>query len=143
MSINFYNEEIDFSILNEEKISYWINNIISEYKHKTGEISFIFCSDDYLLQINQKFLKHDYFTDIITFNDNVDLIINGDVYISIDRVKENSLQFSSTFSEELKRVIIHGILHLLGFSDNTEELKKEMRKLEDQALAKVKDLIIN
>jgi probable rRNA maturation factor len=140
--IQFHNQNIAFSLLQKRKVTHWIKDIISEYNYSAGELNFVFCNDEYILQLNQKFLNHDYYTDIITFNDNLDEIVNGDIYISIDRVKENSLLFSVTFNEELKRVIIHGILHLLGFSDETDDLKKKMRNLENKALQKVKELII-
>jgi probable rRNA maturation factor len=142
LKIHFHTEEISFSVLQEEKICYWIESIISEYGFITGELSFVFCSDEYLLKLNKTFLNHDYYTDVITFNDNVDRIINGDIYISIDRVRENAASFSVSDNEELKRVMIHGVLHLVGFSDDTDDLKLIIRQAEDRALQKVGDLII-
>lgn len=142
MKIYFHSEDISFSVQQKNKLINWIHQIILEHSRLPGELNCIFCSDEYLLELNRKFLSHDYLTDIITFNDNVDNVINGDIYISIDRVKENATLFSVDFNNELKRVIIHGVLHLLGFSDDSEDLKLKMRKLEDLALQKVKDVII-
>ncbi len=105
--------------------------------HQTGHLSFVFCSDDYLLEVNKKFLNHDYYTDIITFDYNESTIISGDFIISIDRVKDNALTHHCAFYKELYRVIIHGILHLLGFSDKTEIQQKKMRLLEDRYLAQL------
>jgi rRNA maturation RNase YbeY len=109
--------------------------VIRLNKHQTGHLSFVFCTDDYLLEVNTKFLNHDYFTDIITFDYNESTIVSGDFIISIDRVKENALIHKCTFHTELYRVIIHGVLHLLGFSDKTEVQQKKMRELEDRYLA--------
>ena len=103
--------------------------------HQTGHLSFVFCTDEYLLEVNKKFLNHDYYTDIITFDYNESDTVSGDLIISIDRVKENALIHQCTFHLELYRVIIHGVLHLLGFSDKTEIQKKKMRELEDLCLA--------
>jgi probable rRNA maturation factor len=103
--------------------------------HQTGHLSFVFCTDDYLLDVNKKFLNHDYYTDIITFDYNESNIVSGDFIISIDRVKENALIHKCTFHIELYRVIIHGVLHLLGFSDKTEIKQKKMRELENRYLA--------
>lgn len=133
--INFYSEEIDFELQNQENHSAWINKTISSFNKSIQEISFIFCSDDYLLKINQQFLDHDYYTDIITFdNSEQENKIASDIFISIDRVKENASEGNFDFNEELKRVMIHGILHLLGFNDKTKEEQIEMRKQEDYFL---------
>ncbi len=107
--------------------------------HQTGHLSFVFCTDDYLLDVNKKFLNHDYYTDIITFDYNESNIVSGDFIISIDRVKENALIHKCTFHIELYRVIIHGVLHLLGFSDKSEIQQKEMRKSEDLYLSQLAD----
>ncbi len=113
----------------------WIQEVIRLNNHQTGHLSFVFCTDDYLLEVNKKFLKHDYFTDIITFDYNESTIVSGDFIISIDRVKENAITHQCAFHIELYRVIIHGVLHLLGFSDKTEIQKKKMRELENRYLA--------
>jgi probable rRNA maturation factor len=109
--------------------------VIRLNNHQTGHLSFVFCTDDYLLEVNKKFLNHDYYTDIITFDYNEFNSVSGDFIISIDRVKENALIHQCSFHLELYRVIIHGVLHLLGFSDKTETQQKKMRVLEDRYLA--------
>jgi len=117
----------------------WIQEVIRLNKHQTGHLSFVFCKDDYLLDVNKKFLNHDYYTDIITFDYNESNIVSGDFIISIDRVKENALIHKCTFHMELYRVIIHGVLHLLGFSDKSEIQQKEMRESEDLYLSQLAD----
>jgi len=117
----------------------WIQEVIRLNNHQTGHLSFVFCNDDYLLEINKKFLNHDYYTDIITFDYNESHIVSGDLIISIDRVKENALTHQCTFQLELYRVIIHGVLHLLGFSDKTEIQKKKMRELENLSINQLID----
>ena len=135
MAIIFSVEEISFNLKEKNKIKRWIKNIIENEGKKLGEISYIFCSDEYLLDINQKYLEHNTYTDIITFdyteNSN---IISGDIFVSIDRVKENSIKFKVTFEEELRRVLIHGILHLLGYPDKKPSEEKKMREKENEAL---------
>jgi len=113
--------------------------VIRLNNHQTGHLSFVFCTDDYLLDVNKKFLNHDYYTDIITFDYNESNIVSGDFIISIDRVKENALIHKCTFHIELYRVIIHGVLHLLGFSDKSEIQQKKMRESEDLYLSQLAD----
>ena len=113
----------------------WIQEVIRLNKHQTGHLSFVFCSDDYLLEVNKKFLNHDYYTDIITFDYSESNTVSGDLIISIDRVKENALTHQCSFNLELNRVIIHGVLHLLGFSDKTDDQISKMRELEGLYLA--------
>lgn len=117
----------------------WIQEVIRLNNHQTGHLSFVFCTDDYLLDVNKKFLNHDYYTDIITFDYNESNIVSGDFIISIDRVKENALIHKCTFHIELYRVIIHGVLHLLGFSDKSEIQQKKMRESEDLYLSQLAD----
>lgn len=117
----------------------WIQEVIRLNNHQTGHLSFVFCTDDYLLDVNKKFLNHDYYTDIITFDYNESIIVSGDFIISVDRVKENALIHKCTFHIELYRVIIHGVLHLLGFSDKSEIQQKEMRESEDLYLSQLAD----
>ena len=130
-SISFFSEGISFDLDNQENIQNWIQQVISKEGKSTGEISYVFCSDKYLHKINLEHLKHDNFTDIITFDYCVDKTINSDIFISVDRVKENAVEFSTSFQNELYRVIIHGILHLLGYNDKLDEEKKLMRSKED------------
>ena len=114
-----------------------INNLILNELKKVGDISIIFCSDNYLLDINKQYLNHNYYTDIVTFDYGEKSVISGDLFISVDRVKENAIVFSTTFPRELFRVVFHGILHLIGYNDKTEEEKKEMRFKEDYYLGDV------
>lgn len=133
--ISFSCEDIDFSLAqDEQKTIVWISQIIDNHKHTLGFLDFIFCSDEYLLKVNQEHLNHDTYTDIITFNYNEDKEISGDIFISIDRIKENANNFAVKFTEELHRVMIHGVLHLLGFNDKTSEQKEMMRQKEDESL---------
>jgi probable rRNA maturation factor len=132
--INFFNEDIDLPKLSFPAVKKWIKNTIASLDHKTGDISFIFCSDDYLLKINQSYLNHDYFTDIITFNYNSDKIISGDIFISVDTVRINAFEFNVSEQDEFLRVIIHGILHLLGFNDQNDLEIQEMRQQENDAI---------
>ncbi|MCF8361838.1 MAG: rRNA maturation RNase YbeY [Prolixibacteraceae bacterium] len=132
--INFYNEDIEFPDIDTSKYISWIQNIVCYYNFQIGDINFIFCSDEYLLNINIKFLNHNYYTDIITFNYNEDNNINSDIYISLETVKSNSLEYNSTFQSELSRVIIHGVLHLIGFDDKDEHQQEIMTQKEDEAL---------
>jgi len=135
--INFYSE-IDFTLQNSDKITNWISEIITTENKEEGEISFIFCDDEYLHQLNLEFLKHDTLTDIISFDNSLGNLLNGDIYISVVRVKENSETFKTTFLNELHRVIIHGILHYCGYKDKTESDSKTMRMKEEEALLKRK-----
>lgn len=130
-----FNYETEFTLENEEAISGWISNVIKSEGKKEGEINYIFCDDEYLLQINKEYLNHDYYTDIISFDYTVGNEINGDMFISVDRVKENAVDFNVAFDEELKRVIIHGILHYCGYKDKLEEEELLMRNKEDEKLA--------
>ena len=134
MPVYFHKEQIDLKI-NEESISNWIDISIKKLKFEAGDISVIFCSDDYLKQININYLNHDYYTDIITFDYSDKNIISGDLFISIDRVRENADINNENFNREICRVIIHGILHLCGYNDKTSKEKEKMRKLEDVFLS--------
>ena len=131
--INFYSEN-EFQL--EEEISYesWIERVIESENKKLEEISYIFCDDDYMLDINMKYLDHDTYTDIISFDYSVGNILQGDIYISTHRVEENSREFNVSFEEELRRVIIHGVLHLCGYKDKTEEESALMRLKEEEKL---------
>lgn len=140
MPIKFFTEEIRFQLKERIRIKNWINEAINGENSKSGLINFIFTSDKYLLEINKQYLSHNYFTDIITFNYCEQNIINGDIYISVTTVKNNSRHFNVTFSEELHRVMIHGILHLLGYEDKTDEEKAKMREKENQYLERFKKL---
>ncbi|MCY2686530.1 rRNA maturation RNase YbeY [Salinimicrobium sp. TH3] len=131
--INFYSEN-DFELEKVSSFKSWVKNVISSEGKKTGEISFIFCDDEYLLEINQKYLDHDTYTDIISFDASVGNILNGDIFISTERVSENADSYEVEFPEELKRVIIHGVLHLCGYKDKTPEEEKIMREKEEEKM---------
>ena len=120
---------------NRTKTKEWINQVIKKEKFKLGELGYNFCSDEYLLQINIEHLNHDFYTDVITFELNEDKTIIGDIYISIDRVKDNAKQNSKTFTNELMRVLIHGVLHLCGYKDKTKKDAATMREKEDYYLS--------
>lgn len=140
MSINYFAEDVSFPKIKRKLTSEWIKNtIVSEGKF-TGDISLIFCSDDYLLDVNRKYLQHDYFTDIITFDYVENDQISGDIFISVDRVKENAEKFSKTIENELNRILIHGILHLLGYMDKEGRDKELMTEKEDFYLDKLQEI---
>jgi probable rRNA maturation factor len=130
-TISFCSEDISFEFEHQLLVEKWIIEAILIEGKSMGEITYIFCSDDYLHKINLEHLKHDTFTDIITFDYCVDEIINSDIFISIDRVKDNALTFQTMFQDELCRVMIHGVLHLLGYKDKLDTEKKMMRSKED------------
>ncbi|TVZ56389.1 rRNA maturation RNase YbeY [Lutibacter sp. Hel_I_33_5] len=129
-----FNYETNFSIDNEEVFSNWIQGCISEEKFELGEINYIFCDDEYLHKINLEFLKHDTLTDIISFDYSLGKQVSGDIYISIERVKENAKDFNVSFEEELNRVLIHGVLHFMNYKDKTDEEKTIMRTKENNAI---------
>jgi rRNA maturation RNase YbeY len=131
--INFYSEN-DFKLEGISGYENWVKEVISSEGKKAGEISFIFCDDDYLLDINQKYLDHDTYTDIISFDSSVGNILNGDIFISTERVEENANIYGVGFSEELKRVIIHGVLHFCGYKDKTPEQEQLMREKEEEKM---------
>jgi len=135
MSIHFNFVDVDECPLKRRNIKNWINNTVVNENKLVGEIQYIFCSDNYLLKINKKFLDHDYYTDIVTFDYDEKNIISGDIYISIDRVKENAKIFEVDFNNELLRVIIHGILHLIGYNDKSDIEKNIMRNKENYYLS--------
>ena len=131
-----FHYEIDFEIKDSERTSEWIEQLIIEEGKEMGGITYIFCNDKFLLERNQKYLNHDTLTDIITFDYCQGDIISSDIMISIDRVKENSTIFENSFSEELKRVMAHGILHLIGYDDYNEKDKEIMREKENYYMNK-------
>lgn len=134
--IEFVFEEITSFDFNEEAIGIWIEQSISSENKICGDICFIFCSDSYLLKLNQDYLQHDYFTDVITFDYSSGNIIAGDIFISIDRIADNAKQFNVSFDYELLRVIIHGVLHLCGYTDKSKNNKLKMTSKEDEYLKK-------
>lgn len=131
--IHFFYENTEETI--DNSIKNWLENLIISEGKKLGEINYIFCDDEYLLKINQDFLQHDYYTDIITFDQVRGKTISGEIFISLQRIKENTEVLSKNYEEEKKRVIAHGVLHLCGYKDKTEEQQKEMREKEDYYLS--------
>lgn len=129
-----YNYELDFSLENEDLFSKWIENVVDSESKLLGEISYIFCDDEYLLEINQQYLDHDTLTDIISFDYTQDNVISGDIFISIERVEENAKDLNIDFQEELKRVMIHGVLHYCGYKDKNESDEILMRSKEDEKI---------
>jgi len=133
MSIQFFNEDVSKPLLNYDVISKVLKQVIRTNKSKLGDINYIFCSDEYLLQLNMKFLRHDYFTDVITFDYSENVLVSGDIYISTDRVKQNAGTYGQLYETELLRVISHGLLHLLKFNDK-EESEIEIMRLKESEL---------
>jgi rRNA maturation RNase YbeY len=132
--IDFFSET-PFNLQNSEEVASWISAIISNENFEEGEVSYIFCNDEYLHKLNIEFLKHDTLTDIISFDNSLGNQINGDIFISVERVKENANSFNTSFENELHRVIIHGVLHYCGYKDKTKKDADLMRTKEDAALS--------
>ncbi|MBK6522323.1 MAG: rRNA maturation RNase YbeY [Sphingobacteriaceae bacterium] len=136
MAISFTSQHKKFKLLKSAAIKKWIEVVIKKEKRKLGEIHYVFVSDEELLEMNKQFLKHNTYTDIITFDYSEGKTINGDIFISIDRVKDNASKFKTEFNDELHRVIIHGVLHLCGYKDKTKKDATLMRKMEENSLSK-------
>lgn len=133
--VNYYFEDTAFKLKAKTKIKNWLKLVAESEVYTLGNVSVIFCSDNYILDINQRFLQHDYFTDIITFDYSEGSKISGDLFISVDSVKENSIEYGTDFEDELHRVIVHGILHLIGYDDHTDEDVRIMRSKENYYLS--------
>ena len=133
MAIQF-SFQTNYPLKSRTKIKQWIKQVIEAKGKKTGNITYIFCDDEYLLEVNKQYLQHDYYTDVITFDYVENDLISGDIFISTDRVRENALAFGSSETEELHRVIIHGALHLLGLKAKSEKEASQMRQAENEAL---------
>tara|TARA_R110000868_G_scaffold93736_2_gene259217 strand:+ start:1530 stop:1949 length:420 start_codon:yes stop_codon:yes gene_type:complete len=127
-----FNYETDFELVSETNYVDWISRVIVSENKSLGDLSFVFCSDEYLLDINLRYLEHDTFTDIITFDYCIGNVVSGDIFISIDRVKDNSKIFNVSFDSELLKVMAHGVLHLIGYKDKTESDISLMRNKEDE-----------
>lgn len=132
--IRYYCEDISFKLKDKLLSNRWLKMVAASELRKIGDINIIFCSDNYILDVNMKYLQHDYFTDIITFDYCEKDILSGDLFISIDSVRENALFYGTEFPEELNRVMVHGVLHLIGYDDHTEEDIKTMRSKENYYL---------
>ena len=137
MPVFFHNEDVDFSIQQKNKKKRWLKAVIEHLDFKLGNISVVFCSDDYLLSLNKKHLNHNYYTDVITFNYCSNKTISGDIFVSVDRVRSFSIDTNTPFLSEINRVIVHGVLHLCGFDDKKPDEILKMRKLEDLYLTKL------
>jgi rRNA maturation RNase YbeY len=133
-----FNSETSFTLKNQNKLVKWIGDVISSEGFQVGEINYIFCDDSYLNKINQEFLNHDTFTDIISFDYTLGKEVGGDIFISIERVLENAENFNEVFETELYRVMIHGILHFMGYKDKTKKEKTLMRTKEDENIFMLK-----
>ena len=134
MSIDFvYNT--DFELSNKEYVSDWVSRVVNSKGYKLGNIVYAFFNDEDLKGLNIRFLNHDYYTDVISFDETADQVVSGNIAISVDRVKENAAQIGVGFEEELRRVMIHGVLHFIGFNDKTSTEKKEIREQEALALS--------
>ncbi|HAQ19126.1 MAG TPA: rRNA maturation RNase YbeY [Prolixibacteraceae bacterium] len=131
MSVKFFSEDAPVPKLKKRILIRWIKNVIVSEGKSVGDISFIFCSDGYLLEMNKKYLDHDYYTDIITFGYVKDNLVQGDIFISVDRVKENAGTYNTSFENEIHRILIHGVLHLLGYMDKSKKDKNIMTTKED------------
>jgi len=137
--IQYIAEEVKLPDLQKQKINRWIKDVAADYERKAGEIAYIFCTDERILEVNKQYLNHDYYTDIITFDYSEGNLISGDIFISVDTVKSNSEQFGVSYEKELMRILIHGILHLCGQDDKTPELRAEMTRKENLAIEKYTD----
>ena len=129
-----FNYETEFELHNEADFSRWLSEVILSENKKEGEINYIFCDDNYLLEINQQYLDHDALTDIISFDYSVGNELNGDIFVSVERVKENASDYNVTFQEEIQRVLVHGILHYCGYKDKTESDERIMRSKEEEKM---------
>jgi rRNA maturation RNase YbeY len=135
-----FNYETNFKLENEDRFEKWIQKIILNHNREEGEINYVFCDDAYLLKLNIEFLQHDTLTDIISFDNSLGSLVGGDIFISTERVADNANDFNVSFLEELQRVMIHGVLHYIGFSDKTPESQKEMTTQENNALLELINL---
>jgi len=138
MAISFQAENTRLPKIKKRETANWIKTVAEGYDKKAGEIAYLFCDDEKILEINRTYLQHDFYTDIITFDYSEEENISGDIFISVDTVRSNAQKYGTPFEEELYRVIIHGILHLCGLNDKTEEEEKKMREAENSALRQLK-----
>ena len=135
MPVYFHNEGVSLIFKNKKAVSSWLSSVIKSFKKDVGTLNFIFCTDEYLLTIKKSYLSHNHYTDIITFDYCEENKVSGDLFISIERVKEYSLKNNIEFNNEIHRVIVHGVLHLCGLNDKTEREKEKMRAQENKFLA--------
>lgn len=140
MAIKFFTEEVESPAIDKKKLTAWIREVAKHHEQSVGELTYIFCNDEKILEVNRQYLQHDFYTDIITFDYSDKRKISGDIFISLDTVLSNSQMYQTEFIEELHRVIIHGVLHLCGINDESEEEEIAMRSAENNALAVLKTL---
>ena len=141
LMISYFFEDTKFQFNRRRLNNQWLRMVAVSEIRRIGDVNIIFCSDNYILDVNLKYLQHDYFTDIITFDYCENNILSGDLFISVDSVRENSVLYNTEFEDELNRVMVHGILHLIGYDDHTDEEKKVMREKENYYLAMREKLI--
>ena len=134
-SISFHNVGVNTKTPSKRLLKAWIKEFVSNHGKKVGELAFVFCSDEKILEVNQNFLQHDYYTDIITFDYREADFVSGDIFISVERVQENATSHNIEYNEELLRVLAHGVLHLIGFQDKSPQKKKEMTQNEDLCIS--------
>ncbi|SKC35161.1 rRNA maturation RNase YbeY [Bacteroidales bacterium WCE2008] len=139
--VRYFFEDTDFVFKPKKINNLWLKTVAESEVKKIGQVNIIFCSDNYILDINQKYLQHDYFTDIITFDYCENDILSGDLFISVDSVRENAVFYKTEFTDELNRVIVHGLLHLIGYDDHSDEDIKMMRSKENYYLELRKSLV--
>lgn len=135
MSIVFDVEGVEKPSINQKQIKDWVKQVAYQFNLKVGELAYLFCSDEKILEVNKEYLQHDYYTDIITFDYSEGNVISGDMFISLDTVRSNAEKYGTAYKEELLRVMIHGVLHLCGLKDKTDEEEKRMREEENKALS--------
>lgn len=143
MAISFFNEQIEMPSIQKTEVRNWVKQVAANHGKRLGEISYIFCDDEKILEVNRQFLQHDYYTDIITFDYTEGDKISGDLFISLDTVRTNAEQFGQSYETELNRVIIHGILHLCGINDKGPGEREIMEQHENEALALLASASIN
>ncbi len=135
--IRFLTDNVEMPVFDQQAVRRWITSVAADYSKRVGDINYVFCNDERILQVNREFLAHDYYTDIITFDYSVFPVIAGDIFISLDTVATNAIELGIDFKDELNRIIIHGVLHLTGQGDKTPETRLEMTRKENLALAKL------
>lgn len=140
--IRFFNEDVPYKLLQKRVISQWLKKQAQQEGYSVGDLNYIFCSDEHVLQVNRDYLQHDYYTDIITFDQSEEEdLIEGDIFISVDRVADNASQLAITAEQEMRRVLAHGMLHLCGYGDKTDEEEANMRLKEDEWLKELYQLL--